>query len=98
MSEQTALFAEDSKPEGFESLFGDSLDKLARERGGWPDNALAYAVEVVGRGEDPMVLVSGDVPIGRKRDGSPRFPKSEKNALKAGILLSEYRAALGVAT
>jgi hypothetical protein len=91
------------RPAGFDparvpaaSLFGEDLDKIVRQRGGWPEAALPYAVEVIGQGDDPMILVTGAVPIGTKRNGRPKFAGGKKDELRAGILLSEYRKALGV--
>jgi hypothetical protein len=75
------------------SLFGLGLDELARRRGGWPDDALLFAVEVVGKGENPMVLATGGVPVGWKADGSPKFGKRADD-LQAGFSIMEYRAAL----
>ena len=75
------------------TLFGEALDALARQRGGWPDDAILFAVEVIGKGDDPMVLATGGVPVGWKADGTPRFGKRADD-LKAGFLISQYRAAL----
>lgn len=75
------------------SLFGDCFDTMARRAGGWPDDAIPYAVEVIGEGDDPMVLITGEVPVGVKRDGSPKFGTKQRK-YKAGVPLSEYRAAL----
>jgi hypothetical protein len=80
-----------------QSLFSNALDALCRERGGWPDNALPYAVEVIGQGDDPQVLLTGEVPVGLKRDGSPKFGTKQRK-YKSAILLSEYRSALAKAT
>jgi hypothetical protein len=75
------------------SLFGECFDAMARHAGAWPDDAVAYAVEVVGGGNDPMVLITGEVPVGVKRDGSPKFGAKQVR-YRAGVKLSEYRAAL----
>lgn len=88
------LFGAPVKPEPTRktTLFGDSLDQLARRRGGWPDDAILFGVKVIGKGDDPMVLATGAVPVGWKADGSPKFGKRADD-LKAGFLISEYRAA-----
>ena len=79
------------------TLFGEGLDAIARQRGGWPDAAVAFAVEVIGKGEDPQVMVTGGVPIGHRADGYPKFGKRADD-LRAVIVVSEYRAAISRAT
>jgi hypothetical protein len=79
------------------SLFGEALDSLARQTGGWPDDAIPYAVEVIGEGDDPQILLTGEIPIGTKRDGSPKFGKKQRT-YKAAMPISQYRAALKVST
>lgn len=77
------------------TCFSADLDRLCREKGGWPDGAIAYAVEVIGQGDDPQILATGEVPTGIQRDGRAKFgPKGVK--YKVCVLLSEYRAALGI--
>ncbi len=94
-SHETDLFGSPVKAEPVRkaTLFGEGLDQLARRRGGWPAEAMLFAVEVVGNGDDPMILATGGVPVAWKADGSPKFGKRSDD-LKAGLLASEYRAAL----
>lgn len=95
---ETDLFGSPVKAEPVRktTLFGEGLDQLARRRGGWPAEAMLVAVEVIGKGDDPMVLATGGVPVGWKTDGSPKFGKRSDD-LKAGFSISEYRAALAKA-
>lgn len=79
------------------TLFGEGLDALARERGGWPGDALLFGVEVVGKGENPMVLATGGVPVGWRADGQPKFGP-RKDDLRAGFTIAEYRGALRATT
>jgi hypothetical protein len=79
------------------SLFGDAMDALARQTGGWPEDAVAYAVEVLGKGDDPQVMLTGEVPVGTKGDGSPKFG-SKQTKYRAVVALREYRAALAKAS
>jgi hypothetical protein len=79
------------------TLFGHRLDEIVRERGGWKVDAVAHTVEVLGKGEDPQILVQGEIPSGFRKDGSPQFPRKKAKVFKAVILLSEYRAAIAKA-
>jgi hypothetical protein len=54
---------------------------------------VAYAVEVIGKGDDPQIMLTGEVPVGLKRDGSPKFG-SKQPVYRAVVKISEYRAAL----
>lgn len=85
--------------------FGEGLDKLARERGGWPDNAAVYGVEVMegSRPDAPdtekFVRVTGDVPTGADAKGWPKWPKGKAAKERVAIItLAEYRAALIAST
>jgi hypothetical protein len=75
------------------SLLGEKMDALCRERGGWPETAMPYAIEVIGSGADPQVMLTGEVPVGTKRDGRPKFGSMQPK-FRAVVALSEYRAAL----
>lgn len=77
------------------SVFGKAFDAHVRKVGGWPNEAIPFAVEVVGGGKDPMVLVTGAVPIGTRKDGSPKYGLRATH-IKAGILLSKYRKLLAM--
>lgn len=55
------------------TFFGKRFDDAVREVGGWPEKAVAYEVEVIGKGDDPQVMVTGGVPIGVKRNGAPKI-------------------------
>jgi hypothetical protein len=79
------------------TFFGVAFDAGVREIGGWPDGAIAYEVEVIGSGDDPQVMVTGGVPIGAKRDGSPKLGTiAQSGKYRATIPLSRYRELLAV--
>ena len=75
------------------SFLGEAMDKLARRVGGWPTGAIPYAVEVIGDGPDPQIMLTGQVPIGVKRDGRPKLGTKQPK-YRAVVKLSQYRKAL----
>jgi hypothetical protein len=77
------------------SFLGEKFDIYARQAGGWPDGTVVTHVEVIGGGDDPMVLLTGQVPIGVKRNGKPKFgTRRQSGNHKAGIPLAKYRELL----
>lgn len=76
--------------------FGADLDLLARDAGGWPDNVMAYAVEIIGHGSDPQVMVTGSTADWMPR--AKRWSFRGHPPMKAVIRLSEYRSALPART
>jgi hypothetical protein len=78
---------------GSESFFTQALDTLARDAGGWKAGERVYALEVIGSGDDPQVMLTGADAYWSTRakrwkvtEGAPR--------VRAVVRLSEYRAAL----
>lgn len=76
--------------------FGAPMDMLARDRGGWTDSQMVYAVEVIGRGPDPQVMLTGSEAKWLPR--AKRWSFTGFPPVKAAIFLSEYKAALAKAT
>lgn len=70
--------------------FGAPIDALARTKGGWPDDVVVYAIEVV---NDQQLLMSGGVPDGARKDGRPKWPKKMRE-YRVVVADGEYRAAL----
>ena len=70
--------------------FGVEVDALARSKGRWPDDVVVYALKCV----DPdIVIYSGGVPDGVRKDGRPKWPKKMREWTSASTI-HEYRAAL----
>jgi len=78
---------------GVLTCFGEKVDKLARERGGWPANAVVYMIEGINR---EQAMLTGQVPIGpRKKDPErPQFPPKKANAptYRVVIPIADWRA------
>ena len=75
------------------TLVGEALDRAAREAGGWPDDVIAFSVEVIGHGDDPQVMLEGSTAHWMPR--AKRWTTTgHKPVLRAVIPLSTYRAAL----
>ncbi len=76
---------------------GKKLDDLARNVGGWPEDAVVHTLEVLNGGggaTDPQVLLEGAIPTGEK-GGLATFKGTVRDvAFKAVVRLSEYRAAI----
>ncbi len=79
-------------PEQMVGPFGAGIDRLARDAGGWADNQMAYGVEVIGRGDDPQVLVTGSE--ARWMPRAKRWSFNGFPSVQAVIRLSEYKQAL----
>lgn len=75
---------------------GGALDKLARKVGGWSKTQMVYAVEIIGEGEDPQVLLTGS--DARWMPRASRWSFSGFPPVRAVIKLSQYRAAILKAT
>jgi hypothetical protein len=73
--------------------FNPEIDALARNVGGWPEGATVFAMEVIGSGEDPQVMLTGGKPTGHSKQGIPSF-KGSKDRLQAVVRVSEYRECL----
>lgn len=71
--------------------FGAALDELARRVGGWGETQMVYAVEVIGQGDDPQVMLTGSSATWSHRESRWVF-KGHKDIVKAAVRLSEYRA------
>ena len=80
-------------------FFGAPLNVLARERGYWPQLALVFGVKVVGNPpsdappERVQIEITGGVPVGRRKDGRPKFGKRADD-LRCFLSLAEYRQAI----
>jgi len=90
-----------SEPSAPLTVFGQGLDVLAREVGGWPDAAIVHSVMVLNPRIDApperkQVELTGSVPLGVDRDGQPVFPKRSAD-VRAVVSLAQYRTAIAVA-
>ena len=76
------------------TCFGVEIDKLACRIGGWPVDAVVYALDVL---NPSQVLLKGGVPDGLRKDGGPRFPKAgpEFSAVASN---EQYREAVALAS
>jgi len=86
------LFGHDaSAPVSAPPSFGLQMDELARRAGGWPDDHVVYAMEVIGDHTvpDPQVLLTGS-----PCQWTGKKWKFVGEAKRAVLRLSEYRAAL----
>lgn len=72
--------------------FGEKMDKLARAVGGWGEDQMVYAVEVIGEDADPQVMLTGS--RARWMPRAKRWSFSGFPPVKAVVRLSEYRAAI----
>lgn len=72
--------------------FGAAMDTLARGVGSWTDEQMVYAVEVIGEGDDPQVMLTGST--GDWMPIAQRWSFKGHPAVKAVVRLSQYRAAL----
>lgn len=77
-----------------EEGFGAEVNDLARDKGGWPPNAVPFKLEVINGGA--AVEITGGVPVGKKADGSPRWDRSKQATyFRAIVSKDEYREASG---
>ena len=75
------------------TCFGSRLDAIARDVGGWPDEAIVHTIEVIGTGENPQVLLTGSTPSGERPDGRPKFELASPKH-KSVVRLAENRTAI----
>ena len=68
--------------------FGEGLDKLAREMGGWPNTYIVHTIEVIGQGDDPLVLLEGSAGDWSAKEKRIKYSGPK---MKAVVLLSEYK-------
>lgn len=69
------------------TFFSEHLDALACEQGGWPQNVVVYALEMV---NDNQCLLKGGELTGRhRRDGRPII--ENKREYRAFCTIDQYR-------
>lgn len=74
--------------------FLPTVDMEMQAKFNWPEGAVAYHLEMIG-GDN--VLITGEIPIGEKKDGRPKFGPRRNALLFKGVLpLSRYRELLKV--
>ena len=71
------------------TLLGEAFDDLARSNGQWPDEAICYALEVI---NDNQIMMTGEIPIGTKRNGDPKFARAKGVVFRAVVGKDAYRA------
>ncbi len=72
--------------------FGKEIDELGRKAGSWPEGVMVYALEIIGEGENPGVLLTGSAATWMPR--AERWKFNPKESRKAVVTLAVYRAAL----
>ena len=78
--------------------WGKHVDLLAREAGGWPDDVVVYAMEILGDLNAPAahkyIQMTGDVPCGHHANGSLKWPQGKAaNPRTAIVSMTAYSAA-----
>lgn len=78
--------------------WGEHIDRLARDAGGWPDDVVVYAMEVLGDVHAPKahkyIQMTGDVPTGHHADGSLKWPRGTTAKPRTAIVsMAAYSAA-----
>ena len=74
-----------------------AINKLAREKGNWPDDYQVYKLEATGTDKRPTIRLTGDAPIGFRHNGEPIWPRTKAENPKPKritVTVEEYRAAI----
>lgn len=71
-----------------DTCFGAVFDDLARTNGGWPDEAVCYALEVI---NDNQIMMTGEVPIGHKKNGDLKFARAKGTVFRSVVSKKQYR-------
>lgn len=70
--------------------WGEHVDRLAREAGGWSDDVVVYAMEVLGDINAPnahkYIQMTGDVPCGHHANGSLKWPTDKAASPRTAIV------------
>ncbi len=78
---------------GVLTCFGAKADNLARERGGWPEDAVVYLIEGI---NETQAMLTGEVPVGERKNqpGHPRFAARKDNPkiYRVVIQIAEWHA------
>lgn len=71
------------------TLLGEAFDDLARKSGGWPSDAICYALEAI---NDNQIMMTGEIPVGHRKDGRPKFAKTKATVFCAVVSNEQYQA------